>query len=550
MMAKQKQEKPLVKTQSRRNKTQFVLTIGDEGAILVHMRGDQLQQRLFVSLSSEADLKKMLALLESDSKAPIAILMDIMDQSYSQQSLPAVSSLTIGKLVKRKLDRDYAADNLKGAIPLGRSRSGRRDWNYLFVASPVSGPLASWLDVIINLPNNITGIYLLPIELGSLVERLQKKLYPTERKNYLDKQAGNEKKADVDKLLVSKVSRWQLIITHDKVGGFRQAAFKDGKIVFTRLINSSIETSADILAGNIEQELINTIEYLRRLSFQENDGYDITIITSKEIKQSLTSSVMKANHVSLLTPYEVATKLGLGNVASQDDKYADVVIASHFTQVKPSFRLHTPETGKLYMLNNALRVMRIVFSIALPLLLVGVATKAVEIYNIKTAISAGEKERSSIQAKWQNIEKNAYNIQDAFKISDIVTLYKLLSGGGFSPLTVIADFKAIQGSDALVRDINWEIIEGSTIIDATGNPIKGKNTIKIVLNLDFINKSNGFEGLYENFDLFIKRIQGRFNHYTVENSRLPERITFDDKNKIIPVSVTISGPKDPNDKAQ
>jgi hypothetical protein len=527
-MVKQKQQmQRLVHSKLQKAKRQFILTIGDDGAVLIYMNGTTLEQRLFVPLTSKADIKKMLAILLNDPKAPIAILMDNMDQSYTQQSLPAVSKLNITKLVRKKLDREYSGNYIKGAVLLGRAASGRKDWNYLFVASPSTPPLSSWLDVIIDLPNEISGIYLLPIELGAMVTKLEKLLY-----------------AGKNKLGAMTVSRWQIVITHNKTGGFRQAAFKDGKIVFSRLIHASGETSAFIIAGAIEQEFLNTIEYLRRLSFQESDGYDITVIASQEIKQALSEAVLKGNNTSVLTPFEAASKLGLLKAASQEDRYADVVIAAHFSQQrKHVLALHTPLTRKLKYIATAVRWSRIGMSWIIPLVLIMLISSAYEGYNINEKISQLQKERNDIQQKWQGAEKGTYSLQEAVKISDIVKLYMMLSGSGLSPLTVIADFNSIKGSDVLVKNINWQIKD----VDKASGKVKG---IKIILELEFINNSVGFDGLFENFDLFIKKVENKFSHYDVEYSRLPEKITFDEKNKIIPISVTISGPKDQPDKVQ
>ena len=66
--------------------------------------------------------------------APIVLVIDNMDQSYIQQSLPPVSSFSVQKLIKRRLERDFGKNDIKGAISLGRDTGGRKDWNFLMVA--------------------------------------------------------------------------------------------------------------------------------------------------------------------------------------------------------------------------------------------------------------------------------------------------------------------------------------------------------------------------------------------------------------------------------
>lgn len=507
------------------SKRHYILTIGDDGAIIVYMRGDTLEHRFFAALSSPADIEKMLAILAQDPKAPLSIIVDIMDQTYVQHSLPAVSALNIGKLVNKKLERDFPADNLKGVIQLDRSKTGRKDWNYLFIACPTISPVSDWIELVINLPNRLTGIYLLPIELGAFVDRLQKDLVPAKP---AEDAAGTPK--------ATGKSRWQIIVTHNKVGGFRQAAYKDGKIVFTRLVNATAETSADIIAGNIEQELLNTLEYLRRLSFQESDGYDVTILVSPDIKQSLSTSAIKGNNVSLLSPHDVANKLHLINAASPDDRFADVVVAAYFAKAKHVLKLHTPVTEKLYAFSNMNKWLNILF-ISLPILLVITLWMGISSYFLSDTIEKLELDKKNIQSRWQAAQKDTFSIQDALKINDIVSLYKLLSGAQQTPLSLIADFNTVKGNDALVKNILWELAAENK------SAPKKEDEVKIIFELEFANAGASFEVLFANFESFIKRLEDKFSNYNVEYSRLPEKITFGDKNQAIPISVTISGPK-------
>jgi hypothetical protein len=47
---------------------------------------------------------------------------------------------------------------------------------------------------------------------------------------------------------------------------------KDGRIIFTRLTQPVGELMTDVIAGNIEQEMASTVEYMKRLSFSPSQG--------------------------------------------------------------------------------------------------------------------------------------------------------------------------------------------------------------------------------------------------------------------------------------
>src|SRR4051812_48705739 len=73
--------------------TRFVFFIGDEGTILLHIKKNAVLSRQFVPDGGEQNLEELRASLQKDTKAPISLVIDSMDQSYTQQTLPPVSKM-------------------------------------------------------------------------------------------------------------------------------------------------------------------------------------------------------------------------------------------------------------------------------------------------------------------------------------------------------------------------------------------------------------------------------------------------------------------------
>jgi hypothetical protein len=305
----------------------FVLFIGDEGAILVYIKGRMVQSRQFVpdaSPSSLGDLKRALA---NNIKAPITLVVDNMDQSYVQQTLPPVSSMSVGKLIKRRLDRDFGANDIKGAIVLGREKGGRKDWNFLMVALEKSPQLAVWLDFIMSLPNRFIGINLLSVETEIVVKSLEDAM------GFGKKGTGAE---------------WKFFVSHNKVGGFRQVILRNGRIIFTRLAQPVGESTAEVVAGSIEQEMLSTIEYMKRLSFNPQAGLDIYIVASSGIKSAIDSSKFGASSLHVLTPFEVAQYLRIEGATQATDQFGDVILAAIIgCSKKHVLTLQTPESRRI-----------------------------------------------------------------------------------------------------------------------------------------------------------------------------------------------------------
>jgi hypothetical protein len=517
-------------------KSKFVLTIGDDGAILVRMRGNVLDSRTFAKHTNPSDIQKFKDVLKDEPNAPIYILIDLIDQSYTQHSLPGVSSLSIGKLVKKRLDREHPSDDLKASILLNRSKTGRGDWNFLFVSCPIASPLTDWLNIIFELSNPLAGIYLFPIETANVIQKLSNLLSLEVTKSKIEYSEENPK--------------WQILICHNKVSGFRQVAFKNGKLVFTRLITSTMGESPDFVVGNIEQEIQNSIEYLKRLSLRDEDQYDLYFIVASDIKTRLVKVKFKAANTYAFTPYELAEKLGLARAANPDDKFADVVTSGYFTQVKPIQGFSTASISQLLMMETLNKYLHIPGILLIPLLLTTLATTQNEILNIRKDIQYAENERNLINERWKQFQlKNGagFNVEEATRIIDVTSVYKLLTASNASPIEALINFNHAKGNNVIVKKVEWKLkddsVRGAPPVPTPPGAPPAPQVASIDFNVDFYNKGQSYQELFDSFDSFIKGLENSFKKHTISYSRITEKISFNETNKVIPVQITVEGPK-------
>lgn len=341
-----KRERESKRSGAKGGKNAFVLFVGDEGAILTHASGLTVLRRLFAPTPNPEHTENLRALLESDPTAPIYLLLDSMDQAYQRHTLPPVASVSLNKIVRRRLHRDFGADDIKGALQIGREEGGRRDWNYLLVAVTSTGAVAQWMDLCLDRDNPFKGIYLSPVESESFIERLTKPLgAPTEN---VTEVKGKKKRAKVE-----AAYPWQLLVSHHKVGGFRLVVLHKGRLAFTRLAQPIGDSTPEVVAGNVEQEVLNTVEYMKRLGYQDGQPLQVLVLVAPDIKQALDKSNVPAQDVHFFTPYEAAELLKLPGVAQPEDHYADVLQSVHLLAAKKHrLVLHSPATSKLSAISN------------------------------------------------------------------------------------------------------------------------------------------------------------------------------------------------------
>ena len=505
-------------------KRKFIFLIGEEGSILSYFIGKKLSKRLFASWNSSEDKTALERLLASDPKAPVYVLLDLLEQSCIQQSLPAVSSLSIGKLVKKRLERDFPPNDIKGAIPIGREKTGRKDWNYMFVSAHMSPPFSNWMDFLFLQKNRVAGISMLPLEGETLAKTLNKK------------QSNNAKEKEDAKN--KKQKEWQCIVLHNKVSGFRQIVLRQGKLVFTRLIHASENDLPGVVAGNIEQEIVNTLEYLRRLSFQEKSEIDILIFVSADVKSHFEINAIRGHPITVYTPFELAENLRIPSAVYQSDRFTDAVFITNFSHHRPVLRLHSNLTKKLATITWANAWAKAFTVLLIPLILVYLAHSYIEITRMKEVITFAEERRNNLQHIWNGKQEDVQSMQteNNAKINDMVNLYRLLSEGGENPLNVISRFNAAKGPNTLVSSIDWELLESEASKQRQKKP-----SVSVLFNVELYNKGKSFEELFNTFDSFVHRVETNFPGYKVEFSELPDKLTLNENNKVIPIQVKITG---------
>ncbi len=258
--------KKFLKTLLKKDKDCFVYFLGDEGAILVFIENGIVTRRLFASSPAPENVRSFVDIFRSNPEVPIYVLVDMIDQSYVRHTLPPVSQLGVGKLVQRRLERDFAADDIKGALILGREEKGRKDWNLLLISLAHGDLLQQWLKVAYEAPNFFGGIYLSPVESDILVQKLSFALHGKNGEesafgggaSFVDKlkkiSFGKIKNGGVAEKSAKGVE-WQVFVSHNKVTGLRQVVLRNGVMVFTRMTQLVEEQNNEITAASMEQEI-------------------------------------------------------------------------------------------------------------------------------------------------------------------------------------------------------------------------------------------------------------------------------------------------------
>ncbi|MDX2112871.1 MAG: hypothetical protein SFW63_03965 [Alphaproteobacteria bacterium] len=433
--------------------SRFVLFIGDEGAILVYLKGRTVISRQFVPDASQQNLSELRQTLDKDINAPLLMLIDSMDQSYVQQSLPPVSRLSVGKLIKRRLDRDFAANDIKGALILGRDNSARKDWNFMMIAQERSPQLDIWLDYVRELPHRFEGIRLVSVEVEEILK-------------IIDRAQQSPDKSAVE---------WKFLVSHHKVAGFRQVILRHGRIVFTRLAQPLADSNPEVIAGSIEQEMLSTIEYMKRLSFSPQAGLEIITVTSQPIRDVIDFKKFGATQVHSFTPFELAQLFGIEGATQPTDQFGDVVIAALVgASARHVLPLAVPQFRKIDQCYQIIAIQRVLAVVILLGAVAFSAHAAYEIYTTNSAIDVLNRDKESNQRTLDALREEIKRTNlDVERSTDLIDLHAQLKKERTDPYVFIERFRSLVAPPITLKSIEWEVSDtkpASPVVDAAAPP--------------------------------------------------------------------------------
>lgn len=500
----------------------FVLIIGDDGAILIFMQGNTVVRRLFAPSPRPDHTASIVELMQANPNVPLSILADVIDQQYVRHNFPPVSALSVNNLVKRRIERDFQAEDLTGLLRTGREKSGRKEWSYLLIALANTPLMQQWLELLIELPNELKGIFLTPLEAQYYIPALKKQMN-------------------------RPAMPWQLLLTHNKVSGFRQVVLRDGKLVFTRVTQAIDDGVPAVIAGNIEQEVIGTIEYLRRLGFQDNETLEILVIAAQEVKESLDLERFHVRSYEVFTPLDVADMLNLQQAALSADRFGDVVMASWFALAKKhTLKFNTAYGEKLAKFYGARRALKIAGGL-LVFALLGLAAM-----NVKDAIVIGgeasemELQRAPQQNEMAKLQKSLDSLDEdvAFKTA-VTSVNDVYMKNAKSPLDFATELAKNSSTMFRIKKISWsEVGNTSAAAGAQAAPTPAAGTtaaqpgdIEVNVTVDIYGRFPDIEALTRATDDYVDGLRGAMSDYTIisepyswmQNSSDSMEISFDQK---------------------
>ena len=486
----------------------FVLTIGNEGAILAHVSGGRVDRTWSIDDHEETSLASFAEALRKRRRTPLTILIDMLEQSYRRESIPPVNMFDRPKVLDRRLRIAYPSFDIKAALPLGETVGQRGDLAYLFVALPTSPELESWIAFFNGIDNPVASLGLLPIESTGLASALGVAI------------AGEN----------GAPSDWTLLISREQTGGIRQIVVRAGKLAITRLTPL---TAGDMgpaqVATTISQEMTSTLGYLTRLGFTANDRLDIVVIGSESMRAVLEERQMAGREATLLTPSEAARQLGLAEIDESEEGFGDLLHAAWAAQKrKPTLQMSGDVLGSRQVQMVAARkwVVGGLAASALVLALYG-AGQMLDVLSLQQVVEMGQSGEVRNKMRLDELTRTIEALPAQPKqITAAIDHYERLMLQSAAPLPTLAAISDSLGPSIWLINLEWESedVRGAAKKRQTSDTAQSKKVrepgFDIVFSVDLSPFAVAERAIAETNDL-AERLRERFTEQIVEIVRPP-----------------------------
>lgn len=492
----------------------ITINIGNKGAMLSVINGNKVFDTFYLDSFNQGTLPTVLEFFKKYNNLDALILLDTVAQNYNYKIFPPLSYFDLQDMVNRKFNTEIPKNDLKQKKFLYKNGLDKRSV-YLFVSASTDSPLKEWLNFFNIVPNNLIGIYMVPLE----AEELAKKIL-----------TANGMKSNL-----KKKNSWILIVFNDRTSDLRQVAIFNNNIAFTRLI--SFDSAKENLAEFAKNDIARTSEYIKRFDTEFSfDKLIIITVLDQESKTALRDLKMEKTLFFNYTPLEVSKLLKLGgNYITKEEKYSDVLISLFAIKNGKNIKFGNQKINTTNTLTKSLMAVKAAI-VMLILLIIGSFA-----YNIVTSSSTDkilndlmtelEKNKTILQSKTQ--DNVGLNSDSTNQIIEAGMLKDILDTKYVNPVDTFEKFANAQQGNALTFNLRW-YIDGFDYQDNGG--IKSTKTL---YDVSIINPDGTASKLFSKYDALNLSMKDAFKEDLAGMSTLPNNINFSQRYLTYPIKIEI-----------
>lgn len=447
--------------------------------------------------------------------ASVYIFLDNLDQTYNLKTFPAVSRSNLNELIAREIRKEYVDTHFKTSFMLGRDPSTKK-WNYIFVSSPMRENIKNWLDFLEDIPVVVQGIYFLSLETQNFLKQINKYVLLSSPTSQVDdrpsfteklkgllpqKSGGNtpEKPIEIE---------WKILIFQKQNACFRQIAFSDGKIIFTKMFSST--SSEPHFLENLERDLYSIREYLRRTSATANiDRISVVVLGDDSTIEALEKLQISGYFFQLYTFNQMKRLLRLEKQLTKTDIFAEnILIVDFFRHHHPIHNFDIPRISSIRILYTCKIIMEYITYLGVIAFVILVLFLQQKIYSNTRQYNDIREQNRKLKITLQkqrnhNYEISTADIRLALEVGWFYHLFQPFKREGLNPKNFIDNISRIVDEKVYINNIKWYLVS-ERYINLPGMQIgvtrRDDSFYYSQINLTLLNPTGDIDTLIRNFE--------------------------------------------------
>lgn len=493
----------------------IVVNLGNKGVVLSVQGKNTVFDRLYINDFNQNTLPTVVDFFNKYNKCDSYIVLDTVAQNYNYKIFPPLNYFDLIKVVNRRFNTEIPKSDLKQKQFLYKNSLDKRSV-FLFISASVDSPLKEWFNFFRTIPNNLLGVYMLPLETVDFAKNIMIA-------------SGLRKE-------IKSKNKWILITFNDQTSDLRQVAIFNNKIAFTRLI--SLDSAGNNLADFAKNDIIRTSEYIRRFDSDFNfDKLTIINILDKENTEALKTLKIEKSLIMNYTPYNIASLLKLGNNSiNEDEKYCDLLLSLFIFKNRSRIRFGNFKINLVYNISLFFDILIKFVGLTFILILASFGGFILlnMIFNNKISDLNNSLKDNELVLQSKSEEQFGMDSAEVDKIIDAGVLKDMIDLNHVDPIPSFVRFSTTQSEDALTHDFKWSL-DGFDYQKNTD----GKINIKITYNVSIINPDGDANKLFKKYDAFSGNLKRVYNEDLKNLTTLPNNINFSKKYLTYPITIEI-----------
>ncbi|KJV63375.1 MULTISPECIES: hypothetical protein [Ehrlichia] len=421
------------------SKNKVVISVGDNGAVILNIVNDAIRDKYFIKNEEDMDFSKVVSCIVECKKSRVYLVLNHSDQIYTEHVIPAYSRIIARSLVKMNLSKVIGDCEVGAAFLLTKPDALNKSWHYMVATSRLNNLSKKLLEIITDNLCNFYGILLLPIELSYLCDKLLKL-------------QGKDNEG------------WVILIAYTKTNDFRQVVLYQGKIVHvSTIVMAEDEMLPSIIAGKVYQEISDTILYLAKFGYSKESVINLYIIASSDIKTSLLLFDFKNIDKSIFTPYELSKVLVLKQSSSIMSEFCDTVVLCSITEEKPLKIFHTKSTRlfyRIFFFNKYFIPSLLCFVVLMSLLNITYMFNINNSYDERINLLLRKEE---LVSRVEKMDQDA-QVRQISEMYETIDVYKLLSADDFFSFDLILQLRKIDLQGFKINYLSFDTNSGGITV--------------------------------------------------------------------------------------